>query len=301
MELRQLKYFLKLAETLNFSLAAKELFITQSTLSQQILNLEREFDQQLFVRNSHEVLLTEAGQLLLPHAHASINAAESCVTLLQELKHLLTGKLNIGVTFSFSSIMAETMGAFLKQYPRLKLNVCYASMAELMERLQHHELDLVLAFKPTQPDEHVESQVLFRTRLAAVMGECHPMAHRKLISLKELEPYSLALPAVGLQARHAFEKVINGCDLSLKIKAEINNVNLLFKLIRQSTYITILAQSAVVGENGLKAIPIDSPLGYMEGCIHTLHNGYTKHAAREFIRMLSTPATLWKDITLPNE
>ena len=170
-----------------------------------------------------------------------------------------------------------------------------------MERLQHHELDLVLAFKPTQPDEHVESQVLFRTRLAAVMGECHPMAHRKLISLKELEPYSLALPAVGLQARHAFEKVINGCDLSLKIKAEINNVNLLFKLIRQSTYITILAQSAVVGENGLKAIPTESPLGYMEGCIHTLHNSYTKHAAREFIRMLSTPATLWKDITLPNE
>ena len=62
MELRQLKYFLKLAETLNFSSAAKELFITQSTLSQQILNLEREFDQPLFVRNSHEVQLTEAGR-----------------------------------------------------------------------------------------------------------------------------------------------------------------------------------------------------------------------------------------------
>ena len=66
MELRQLKYFLKLAETLNFSSAAKELFITQSTLSQQILNLEREFDQPLFVRNSHEVQLTEAGRLLMP-------------------------------------------------------------------------------------------------------------------------------------------------------------------------------------------------------------------------------------------
>ena len=61
MEIRQLKYFLKLAETLNFSKASRELFITQSTLSQQILNLERELDQQLFIRNSHEVVLTEAG------------------------------------------------------------------------------------------------------------------------------------------------------------------------------------------------------------------------------------------------
>ena len=74
MELRQLKYFLKLAETLNFSSAAKELFITQSTLSQQILNLEREFDQPLFVRNSHEVQLTEAGRLLMPHAQAGTQA-----------------------------------------------------------------------------------------------------------------------------------------------------------------------------------------------------------------------------------
>jgi DNA-binding transcriptional LysR family regulator len=65
MELRQLKYFLRVAETLNFSVAARELFITQSTLSQQILNLEHELDQQLFERNSHEVLLTESGLLLV--------------------------------------------------------------------------------------------------------------------------------------------------------------------------------------------------------------------------------------------
>ena len=62
MEIRQQKYFLRVAETLNFSQAARELFITQSTLSQQILHLEQELSQQLFVRNSHEVILTEAGE-----------------------------------------------------------------------------------------------------------------------------------------------------------------------------------------------------------------------------------------------
>lgn len=66
MELRQLKYFVKVAETLNFSEAAKELFITQSTLSQQIKQLEAEINAQLLQRNSHGVALTEAGAELLP-------------------------------------------------------------------------------------------------------------------------------------------------------------------------------------------------------------------------------------------
>ena len=66
MELRQLKYFVKTAETLNFSEAAKTLFVTQSTLSQQIRQLEQEIDTVLFVRDSHSVQLTESGEQLLP-------------------------------------------------------------------------------------------------------------------------------------------------------------------------------------------------------------------------------------------
>ena len=53
-------------------------------------------------------------------------------------------------------------------------------------------------------------------------------------------------------------------------------------------------------ESGVCAIPIDLPEADMEGCIHTMKNGYTKNAAREFINMLHAPATLWKEITLPN-
>ena len=82
MELRQLKYFVRLAETLNFSQAAKDLFITQSTLSHQIMQLENEFQQPLFLRNSHEVSLTEAGQTLLPLAKETLMSADNCMLLL---------------------------------------------------------------------------------------------------------------------------------------------------------------------------------------------------------------------------
>ena len=94
MELRQLKYFAKLAETLNFSLASRELFITQSTLSHQILQLENELGQPLFLRNSHEVILTEAGQTLLPLAKETLRSAENCLVTATHYQYKVKVEMN---------------------------------------------------------------------------------------------------------------------------------------------------------------------------------------------------------------
>ena len=78
MELRQLKYFVAAAKSLNFSTAAKSLNITQSTLSQQIKQLENELGDDLFYRTSHEVTLTESGSALLPYAIKTVSDADNC-------------------------------------------------------------------------------------------------------------------------------------------------------------------------------------------------------------------------------
>ena len=78
MELRQLKYFVKVAETLNFSEAARLLCVTQSTLSQQVKQLETELDTPLLIRSSHSVTLTEQGLELLPYAKRTLDDAETC-------------------------------------------------------------------------------------------------------------------------------------------------------------------------------------------------------------------------------
>lgn len=298
MEIRQLRYFLRVAETLNFSQAARELFITQSTLSQQILHLEQELNQQLFVRNSHEVMLTEAGEILLPMARESIYMVDNCVLRLQELKQLLTGELNIGVTFSFSSIMAETMTDFMRQHPKVKLSVCYSSMEDLIERLLRHELDLVLAFKPNEADPRIESRLLFNTRLAAVVNHDHPLANEKSMTLEDLQRYPLVLPTKGLQARNAFDRMTAHSGLEYNLKAEINNVNLIFKFMYKTKYVTVLSEASVIDEDGLTAIPIIAEGNVMEGCIHTLKNGYQKAAAREFIRMVNESIAIWKTMAL---
>lgn len=246
MEIRQLKYFLKVAETLNFSEASRKLYITQSTLSQQISHLEQEIGLPLFERNSHEVYLTEAGKELRPYAQNAVNSAEACVDHMNDLKEMLTGELNIGVTFSFSNIMSETLIAFLHAYPHVKLNIQYRTMQELMDGLKKRELDLVLAFKPLKNEKAVDSRAIFSNRLAAIVNVNHPLARLSSVKLSDLERYDLILPCKGLQARNAFDHMVEGKDLNYKIMVEVNNVNIIFDLLSRSNLVTILSESTTI-------------------------------------------------------
>lgn len=286
MELRQLKYFVKAAETLNFSDAAKVLNITQSTLSQQIKQLEGELGTQLFTRSSHNVCLTEAGLEMLPYAKETINSADLVITRIRDLNKMHVGTLNIGVTYSFSPILTETLISFRKQYPEVKLNIFYRPMEELMDLLREREVDFVLAFKPTRQLAEIESHILFQNYLAAIVREDHPLAKREKLDLSELDKYDLAMPAKGLQARNSFDSIKMNTK-NLKIKLELNEVNILLKIIRQTSLVTVLAEASIHNESGVKAIRLDYPGNQMDGCIHTLKDGYHKQSMREFIKLLS--------------
>lgn len=286
MELRQLKYFVKVAGNLSFSEAAKNLCVTQSTLSQQIKQLEGELGTQLFIRTSHSVELTEAGKELLPLAIATIHSAESCKARIADLNALSAGTLNIGVTYSFSPILTETLITFMKMYPRIKLNIFYKPMAELMEMLQEREVDFLLAFRPTRSIEGVESHILFQNCLAAIVRPSHPLAAREKVTLAELEKYDLALPSRGLQARNAFDAVITPYN-KFRVRIELNEVNILLKLIRQTELVTVLAEASIHNESGVKAVPLDIPDNGMAGCVHLLSDSYRKRSMQEFICLLS--------------
>lgn len=286
MELRQLKSFIKAAEMLSFSDAAKALNIAQSSLSQQIKQLEDELDVKLFLRNSHSIALTEAGKVMLPFALRTIHNAQTCTDRIRDLQKLLTGSLCIGVTYSFSPILTETVISFMKLYPHIKLNIIYEPMNKLMELLAKRQLDFVLAFKPTQPIADVESHTLFQNRLSAVVSATHPLASKEKVTLSELEKYDLALPSKGLQARNAFDSIVNGSD-NFNIRIELNEVNILLKLIRQTRLVTVLAEDSIYNERDVKAIPIDIPENEMMGCVHILKDSYHKHSMKEFVRLLS--------------
>lgn len=296
MELRQLKSFLRVAETLNFSEAAKSLCMTQSTLSQQIKQLEADLDVQLLIRTSHNVALTEAGTELIRFARQAIDSAELCRTRINDLKTVRCGKLNIGVTYSFSSILTETLVTFMKCFPNVRLNIYYRPMSELMEMLRSRTVDFVLAFRPNDLMTDINSRVLFQSHLSAIVGDGHPLASQDKVTLSQLSSYHFAMPAKGLQARNAFDKIAHHYGLNLNIRIELNEVDILLKLIRQNRLVTILAETSADSEAGIKAIPIDTPENEMAGCVHTLKDSYHKKSMYEFLDLLSESVAVRKRV-----
>lgn len=292
MELRQLKYFVRIAETLNFSEASRTLYVTQSTLSQQIKSLEDELGSLLFQRDSHSVTLTESGQMLLPLARQTLMDASSCKEQIKDLQEMLTGELNIGVTYSFSPILTETVKNFMKEYPGVKLNIQYKNMEELMGLLRRREVDFVLSFKSNRPYDEIESHNLFEDKLSVIMRKDHALASKSSISIGDLTKHRLAFPAKGLQARNAIEKYIDLEASRLNVCLEINEANILLDIVQHNNVFTILSEATIRGREMLKAIPLDTPDNQMQGCIHTLKRVYRKRSAEAFVKMLRETNTV---------
>lgn len=286
MELRQLKYFVKSAEYLNFSVAAKHLYITQSTLSQQIKQLEYELGFELFLRNSRHISLTEAGEEFLPFARKTIQDAEDGVQRLYDLQHVKTGTLKIGVTYSLSTVLTEGVICFLKEFPGIKLEIIYKTVDELLELLRERKVDFVLSYKPLYEALDIDSMPLFENTLALVVSKEHPLAARKEIRLRELQDKPLLLPSKGLQARTMLDLLTEKEGVELHSSLELNETNILLQMVATGHYATILSTSAVFGKTRFKAIPLNEPGNIMEASLLRLKDSYQKNAAKEFIDIL---------------
>lgn len=292
MELRQLKYFIAVAKNLNFSTASRQLFITQGTLSQQIKQLEDEIGTPLFARSSHSVILTDAGEALLPLAEKTLEEAENCRNKMNDLKNILTGTLHIGTTHSFSTLLTGTVRDFIKKYPGVKLNIHYNTAAELFDMLNSRDLDFILSFKPLQDFETIVSEPLFTTKLCVIMRKEHPLAGREQITLEDLRKLAMVLPGSGLQSRRAFERFIDIDTSSLNIKLELNDPNYILDLVQSTNLVSILSSMVTAYRPSLVAIPLIGVNRDMIGCIHSIRDGYHKRAGEVFLQMLRESAMM---------
>lgn len=289
-----MKYFVAVARTLSFSEAARQLYVTQGTLSQQIMLLEDELGSLLFERTSHKVALTEPGMVLFPLAKNIIQQVEQCKLQLGDLRKALGGELNIGMTYSFSDLITDTVRDFLKTYPGVKLRIYYKTASELYQMMVKGELDVILAFKPVVQHKDLVSETLFNFDLCAVMRKDHPLSDRKVLTLEELKNFNIALPGSGLQARKTFEKFNNIDTNGLNVRVELNDPNVIMDLVQSSNLVTILSSLAALYRPNLAAVPLEGYIGKMEGCVHWLKGAYHKKSAEAFIEMVRESAAVSK-------
>ena len=153
--------------------------------------------------------------------------------------------------------------------------------------LRKREVDFVLAFKPNESYDDIESQILFDDRLSVILRNDHPLAGRSSLRMEDLQRQKIALPAKGLQARNALDKSIDIAGQNLNICIELNEINILLDIVQSSHVLTILSEATIYHhKDRLKAIPLEIPQNQMEGCIHVLRKAYRKRSAEAFVRLL---------------
>jgi len=286
MELRQLRYFVEVARLKSYSLASKTLFITQSTISQQISKLEEELGVELLARDTRHVALSDYGEQFYPCALQVLEDARAGTDRIRDVMNLHVGTLSVGSTYAFSPLLKQTVLDFYRQFPNVKLNIIITSKEELMQKMLDRELDLALTYKSPVGDERIESHQLFQSRLCLIgrIGTLKGLG--KEVKVQQLSRFPLALPSKGLQSRDTVESMLYTEDVNLDIRLEINSVRSLLDLVANSSLATMLSEEAIQGEKGLEAIPIAHPDGRMDGCYHYLKGSYHKKTAQKFVELL---------------
>ena len=286
MEVRQLNYFIKAAELLHFTDAAAASFVTQSTLSQQIKQLEGELGTPLFDRIGKQVRLTEAGSIFLIHAQKIILDIKKSKQALFEYGNMMNGQLNIGVTYSFSSLILPALTPFSQKYPGITVHVESGAAGQLENKLRMADLDIILAFHEQTDSDGLEMQPLFSSRVMMVVSKNNPMAKLHKITLKELAKTDLILQGSGFNSRDMLTEIFKKNRVSPNIKLEMNDVHSLLAMVEAGNWVTIINEKAITNWDGLIAIPISGRELYRQASILWQQGVYRKRSAVLFMEEL---------------
>ncbi len=186
MELRQLRYFVAVAEELHFRRAAQRLHIAQPPLSQQIRKLERELGVELFRRTNRQVELTDAGRIFLEEARRTLSNAERAVEAVRSAARGEVGWLRIGFVGSVSyDLLPRLLSEFRKRYPEVQLDLRQLTTEEQMECLEKGDIDLGIS-RELEEINGLEVVPLLSERLFAALPAEHPLASSEKAELAEL-------------------------------------------------------------------------------------------------------------------
>lgn len=185
MELRQLRYFVTVAEEGNISRAAQKVFLTQPALSRQIKALEESIGQQLLDRQAHSIRLTPAGQVLLREARELLRHAD---TTIERVRAMGDGiRLRVGYAPSFAmDILSAAVEAFTGKHPSARVEIFDLSTNEMRAGLEKCELDLVLSIETKPEVKGIEWKPLLRAPWRLAVHEHHALSGREKVTAVEV-------------------------------------------------------------------------------------------------------------------
>jgi LysR family transcriptional regulator, hydrogen peroxide-inducible genes activator len=188
MEMHQVRYFLAVAQHLNFSRAAEECNVTQPSLSRAIQQLEQEFGGRLFRREHRFTHLTDLGQMVRPHLETIYDAAVRAKKLSADLSQMNKVPLKLGIMSTISPIeIVDLIAALQTRHKGLELRLCDASAKDLRARLLEGDLEVAIYALPGEEvDERTHALPLFNEQMAIAVHDGHRLANQGRYPVTEL-------------------------------------------------------------------------------------------------------------------
>jgi len=260
MELRQLEYFVAVAEDANFTRAAERLNVAQPGVSAQIKQLEREFGLPLLDRSGRTVTLTEAGRAVLPFARAALGAVTGSKQAVDELTGLVRGSVAIGTITSCPAVaIADMIDGFHRAHPAIEITLSQDNSDRLVDAIRAGGLDLaVIALSASTSYPGVALKVFVDERMVAVVGDGDPFAGQETLSIKAFRDRALISMPTGTGIRSCVDEACARAGFAPRIAFEANDPNMVLQLARRGLGVAFLPTS-MAARPGLHAIAVASP------------------------------------------
>jgi len=262
MDVKQMQYFLCLAQEGNVTRAARRLNIVQPALSMQVAKLEQNLGRKLFHRTAHGVLLTHAGETLLQIVDPILKDIDRAKETMIQLEGKVSGRVSIGmITSAAQSTLPLSSATIAARYPDIHLLVCEGYTETMLEWVNAGQLDLAIVNMPNR-----------RTALAArhILDEDMMVAHGiasnhglpRMVSYARLANLDLVIPSRRHGLRRILDEVAAEAGIALKPRLEIDTLSAICEVVATTTLVTVLpgiALQAMLADGRIKARRLKSP------------------------------------------
>jgi DNA-binding transcriptional LysR family regulator len=247
MELYPLKVFLTVATERSFSRAGEKLLRTQPAISIAIQRLESDLKEKLIDRSGRELLLTDAGRVVLDYARRFQNLESDLENALRELKDNYAGRLSIGANESMSLYLIQHIESYRRLYPKVKIQVRRSESSKLPSQLLDGQLELgVLSYDPG--DDHLLSEIIYTDRLTLIVSPQHRFASRPEVSITELDMETFIAHNVLSPYREAVLREFQRYKVPINMDVEMPTVETIRRLVQDDEGVAFLPRMCVEQE-----------------------------------------------------
>ncbi len=261
MNLIQLQYFVTVAENSSYSLAAEKLYTSQSSVSKQILSLEKELNTQLFDRSHRKISLTEQGRITYAYVKEILNNYDSLLADLSSYEANPKGQLTLGSIPVFSHYnLLDLIREFSEYYPDIEVRLMEMEASDLMVAIKNQEVDLAF-FRQEFTDSSMDFIPILHDTLIAALPYSHPLARKRKIDIMDLADENFLFldkstmhytPTYNLCKNHGFSPNI------IYVSTHIENI---LEMIEKEMGVALLMKTVASGLNNgrVKLIPLNLP------------------------------------------